>query len=71
MTNLKPEERARVWMDRKLNDTGWNVINRDEFAPGMTAVAVREAPMKGGSKPITCSLSTGKQQPFSKLNAKR
>lgn len=70
MTNLKPEERARVWMNRKLNDTGWNVINRDEFAPGMTAVAVREAPMKGGSKPITCS-STGKQQPFSKLNAKR
>ena len=57
-------------MNRKLNDTGWNVINRDEFAPGMTAVAVREAPMKGGSKPITCS-STGKQQPFSKLNAKR
>lgn len=30
MTNLKPEERARVWMNRKLNDTGWNVINRDE-----------------------------------------
>lgn len=30
MTNLKPEERARVWMDRKLNDTGWNVINRDK-----------------------------------------
>ncbi len=30
MTNLKPEERARVWMGRKLNDTGWNVINRDK-----------------------------------------
>lgn len=30
MTNLKPEERARVWMDRRLNDTGWNVINRDK-----------------------------------------
>lgn len=30
MTNLKPEERARVRMDRKLNDTGWNVINRDK-----------------------------------------
>ncbi len=30
MSHLKPEERARVWIDRKLNDTGWNVINRDE-----------------------------------------
>mgnify|MGYP004500803685 CR=1 FL=1 len=48
MSHLKPEERARVWIDRKLNEAGWAVINRDEFAPGMTAVAVREAPMKGG-----------------------
>ena len=41
MSHLKPEERARVWIDRKLNEAGWAVINRDEFAPGMTAVAVR------------------------------
>ncbi len=55
MSHLKPEKWARVRIDRKLNKAGW---------------PVREAPMKGGSKPITCS-STGKQQPFSKLNAKR
>ena len=48
MTNLKPEERAREWIDRKLEDAGWKVINRDEYAPGMTAVAVREAAMRGG-----------------------
>ena len=42
MTNLKPEERAREWIDRKLEEVGWKVINRDEYAPGMTAVAVRE-----------------------------
>lgn len=33
MSHLKPEERARVWIDRKLNEAGW---------------AVREAPMKSG-----------------------
>lgn len=36
MTELKPEERARQWIDRKLKDAGWQVINRDEYAPGMT-----------------------------------
>lgn len=48
MTNLKPEERAREWIDRKLEEVGWKVINRDEYAPGMTAVAVREVAMCGG-----------------------
>lgn len=47
MSGLKPEERAREWIDRKLEDAGWQVINRDEYAPGMTAVAVREAAMRG------------------------
>ncbi len=46
MTELKPEERARQWIDRKLEDAGWRVINRDEYAPGMTAVAIREASMR-------------------------
>ena len=48
MSGLKPEERAREWIDRKLEDAGWQVINRDEYSPGMTAVAVREAAMRGG-----------------------
>ncbi len=26
-----------------MEDAGWQVINRDEYAPGMTAVAVLEA----------------------------
>lgn len=25
MTELKPEERARQWIDRKLEDAGWQV----------------------------------------------
>ena len=31
MSGLKPEERAREWIDRKLEDAGWQVINRDEY----------------------------------------
>lgn len=48
MADLKPEERARQWIDRKLEDAGWKVINRDDFAPSMTAVAIRETLMSGG-----------------------
>ncbi len=69
MTDLKPEERARVWIDRKLNEAGWAVINRDEFAPGMTAVAVREAPMKGGLEADYLLLINGKAAAV--LEAKR
>ena len=71
MTNLKPEERAREWIDRKLEDAGWKVINRDEYAPGMTAVAVREAAMRGGLEADYLLLINGRQLPYSKPNAKR
>ncbi len=48
MTNLKLEERAREWIDC------------EEFAPGMTAVAVREAAMKGGLEADYLLLLNGK-----------
>ena len=35
MTELKPEERAQQWIDRKLEDAGWQVVNRDEYAPSI------------------------------------
>ena len=35
MPELKPEERAQQWIDRKLEDAGWQVVNRDEYAPGI------------------------------------
>ena len=69
MTELKPEERARQWIDRKLEDAGWQVVNRDEYAPGMTAVAVREAAMRGGLEADYLLLINGKAAAV--LEAKR
>ena len=46
MSELKPEERARQWIDQKLSEAGWTVIDRDEFSPEMTAVAIREVAMR-------------------------
>ena len=71
MTNLKPEERAREWIDRKLEDAGWKVINRDEYAPGMSAVAVREAAMRGAfiSESLT-DCRTCPRRDFASVNTK-
>ena len=44
---MTPEERARVKIDRWFEDSGWQVVNRDEFEPTMSAVAVREGLLKG------------------------
>ena len=45
---MTPEEKARVWIDRQLEEAGWKVVSRDEFTASMSAAAVKEGLMKGG-----------------------
>lgn len=44
---MTPEEKARVKIDQWLTEAGWKVINRDEYEPTITAVAIREGLLKG------------------------
>lgn len=44
---MKPEEKARVKIDRMLQVAGWKVIARSEFTRAHSAVAVCESLMKG------------------------
>ncbi len=44
---MTPEEKARVKIDQWFNDAGWKVVNRDEYEPTITAVAIREGLLKG------------------------
>ena len=44
---MKPEEKARKKIDQMFTDAGWLVVDRDEYAPNLTAVAVREVVLKG------------------------
>lgn len=39
---MTPEEKARIKIDRWFADAGWKVINREEYEPTCTAVAIRE-----------------------------
>lgn len=44
---MTPEERARVKIDQWFADAGWKVVNRDEYEPTISAVAIREGLLKG------------------------
>lgn len=44
---MKPEEKARIKIDRMFADAGWAVVDRDHYAPNMTAVAIKEGLLKG------------------------
>lgn len=47
---MTPEEKARVKIDQWLYEAGWQVVDRDEYEPTMTAVAVREGLLKGNKE---------------------
>lgn len=44
---MTPEEKARIKIDRMLQDAGWAVVNRDQYAPTLTAAAIREGLLAG------------------------
>jgi len=44
---MTPEEKARLIIDKKLEDTGWQVVDRNEYLPSVSAIAVREGLLKG------------------------
>ena len=46
---MQPEERARVKIDKQLNNAGWEIVSRDEYVP-RSASAVKEALMQGNTE---------------------
>lgn len=44
---MTPEEIARIKIDQWFADAGWKVVNRDDYEPTCTAVAIREGLLKG------------------------
>lgn len=44
---MKPEEKARIKIDRMFAEAGWAVVDRDHYAPDITAVAIKEDLLKG------------------------
>ena len=44
---MTPEEQARVYIDKMFDDAGWQVTDRDDYNPSISAVAIREGLLKG------------------------
>lgn len=44
---MTPEEKARQKIDQWFSDAGWKVVDRDNYEPNCTAVAIREGLLKG------------------------
>ena len=45
--SLLPEEKARKKFDALLKKAGWKIVSREEYSPGMSAVAIEEGLLKG------------------------
>ena len=45
--NLLPEEKARKKIDMLLKKAGWSIVPRDQYSPGVSAVAIEEGLLKG------------------------
>ena len=43
---MTPEEKARVKIDKMFEEAGWQVVNRDEYTPELTAAAIKEGLLK-------------------------
>ena len=43
---MTPEEKARVKIDGMFAEAGWKVVDRDHYAPNMSAVAIKEGLLK-------------------------
>ena len=44
---MTPEEKARVKIDQMFEDAGWQVVDRDNYSPTITAAAIREGLLDG------------------------
>ena len=45
--SLLPEEKARIKIDALLRKAGWQIVPREEYSPGISAVAIEEGLLKG------------------------
>ncbi|KAA6339193.1 putative type I restriction enzymeP M protein [termite gut metagenome] len=47
---MSPEEKARLEIDKKLENAGWKVVDRDEYSSSVSAMAVKEGLLKGNKE---------------------
>lgn len=67
---MTPEEKARIKIDQWFADAGWKVVDREDYEPTCTAVAIREGLLKVILKLIIFCLLTERQLGYLKQKGK-
>lgn len=49
LNDMLPEEKARIKIDKQLNNAGWDIVSRQDYVPNY-AMAIKEALMQGGNE---------------------
>lgn len=49
LNDMLPEEKARIKIDKQLNNAGWDIVSRQDYVPNC-AMAIKEALMQGGNE---------------------
>ena len=65
---MTPEEKARIKIDQWFADAGWKVVNREDYEPTCTAVAIREGLLKGNLEADYFLFINGKAGNLAQLN---
>lgn len=68
---MTPEEKARIKIDQWFADAGWKVVNREDYEPTCTAVAIREGLLKGNLEADYFLFINGKAVGDLKLSVKK
>lgn len=68
---MTPEEKARQKIDQWFSDAGWKVVDRDNYEPNCTAVAIREGLLKVTLRLIISFSLTERLLVYLKLKEKR
>lgn len=68
---MTPEEKARQKIDLWFSDAGWKVVDRDNYEPNCTAVAIREGLLKVTLRLIISFSLTERLLVYLKLKEKR
>lgn len=68
---MTPEEKARIKIDQWFADAGWKVVNREDYEPTCTAVAIREGLLKGNLEADYFLFINGKAVGYLKLSVKK
>ncbi len=68
---MKPEEKARKVIDKLFAASGWQVVDREHYAPNISAAAIEEGLLNHNMEADYLFLLTARLSVYSRLKRRR